>query len=57
MCLLTTRGIIKEVGMLDSDDGYAREQAVLMLEESGVLDDYVERLGSTVKAERDRAVA
>jgi len=45
------------VGMLDSGDGYAREQAVLMLEESGVLDHYVERLGSGKKVERDRAIS
>jgi HEAT repeat protein len=45
------------VSMLDSKDAYAREQAVLMLQESGVLDDYVARLSAPDKAERDRAVA
>jgi HEAT repeat protein len=50
------RGHEALVAMLESSDAYAREQAVLMLQESGVLDEYVVRLGSSKKAERDRAV-
>jgi HEAT repeat protein len=35
------------IGMLDSDDPYAREQSVLMLEEAGVLDEAVGNLRSS----------
>jgi len=42
--------------MLDSNDVYAREQAVFMLEESGVLDAYLDQLGSKHDEDRVRAV-
>ncbi len=44
------------LGMLDSDDVYAREQAVFMLEESGVLDTYLDQLTSKRGEDRVRAV-
>ncbi len=44
------------LGMLDSNDVYAREQAVFMLEESGVLDTYLDQLTSKRKEDRVRAV-
>lgn len=43
------------LSMLDSNDAYAREQAVLMLQEAGVLDSSVEQLASGDEAERARA--
>jgi len=45
------------VGILDSTDAYAREQAVFVLEESGVLEDYVAKLNSDDSTERERASA
>jgi HEAT repeat protein len=45
------------IGILDSTDAYAREQAVFALEESGVLDDYVAKLNSEDSTERERAHA
>ncbi len=44
------------LGMLDSHDVYAREQAVFMLEESGVLDTYLDQLGSKRDDDRVQAV-
>ena len=44
------------VGMLDSSDTYASEQAVLMLQESGVLDTLISQLDSEEKAIRDRSL-
>ncbi len=44
------------LSVLDSDDVYAREQAVFMLEESGVLDTYLDQLTSKRKEDRIRAV-
>ena len=41
---------------LDSDDRFAREQAVLMLEEVGLIDARVRELVAAEPAERDRAV-
>lgn len=49
------RGHRALVEMLDSPDAYAREQAVLMLQESGILDEYVGKLGGGEPAERERA--
>ncbi len=45
------------VRMLDSVDLYAAQQAVSVLQESGVLDGYVERLASDSEAERRRSRA
>jgi HEAT repeat protein len=45
------------LGMLDSDDMYAREQAVFMLEESGVLDTYLDQLNSKKEEDRRQALA
>lgn len=44
------------LGMLDSDDVYAREQAVFMLQESGVLDAYLDQLNSKRDEDRLQAV-
>jgi len=44
------------VGMLDSSDTYASEQAVLMLQESGVLDTLISQLDSKEKETRDRSL-
>ncbi len=42
--------------MLDSDDPYAAQQAVQMLQESGVLDDFIGMLVSTVPGEQTSAL-
>lgn len=44
------------LSMLDSEDAYAREQAVFMLEESGVLDSYIDQLNSKKSDDRSRAL-
>jgi HEAT repeat protein len=43
------------LGVLDSSDAYAREQAVLMLQESGMLDETMALLGSDDTAEVEKA--
>ncbi len=43
--------------MLDSDDPYAAQQAVQMLQESGVLDDFIGMLVSTVPGDQTSALA
>jgi HEAT repeat protein len=44
------------LGMLDAKDTYAAQQAVQMLQESGVLDSYVAQLGSQRAEERQQAL-
>ena len=44
------------MGMLDSGDPYAAQQAVLMLQESGVLDGLIARLAAHVGTERQQAL-
>jgi HEAT repeat protein len=50
-------GLDALVWMLNDRDAFARQQAVLMLEEAGMLDEKVDRLGSANAAERDTARA
>jgi len=49
-------GVRALLQMLDSKDIYAAQQAVQMLQESGVLDSFVAQLGSPVNDERQRAL-
>ncbi len=51
------RGMDALERMLDDTDTYARHQAVLMLQESGVVDERVARLTSADAAARDRAAS
>ncbi len=44
------------LGMLDSDDPYAAQQSVQMLQESGILDAFVGMLTSTAPGEQTRAL-
>lgn len=52
---MNTKGLEALERALDSSDRFARHQAVLMLQEAGVVDARVGRLASDVEAERDRA--
>jgi len=45
------------LGVLDTSDGYAREQAVLMLQESGMLDETMARLASADPGEVEKAAS
>jgi HEAT repeat protein len=49
-------GVRALLEMLDAGDVYAAQQAVQMLQESGVLDSLVARLGSTESLERQQAL-
>jgi HEAT repeat protein len=48
-------GIAALEALLDDSDNYARQQAVLMLQEAGVLDQRIEALGGPDGPERRRA--
>ena len=51
-----TRGMGALLSMLDSKDAYAAQQAVAMLQDSGVLDAMISRLGSEDSVERQQAL-
>lgn len=51
-----TRGMGALLAMLDSKDAYAAQQAVAMLQNSGVLDAMIARLGSEDGVERQQAL-
>lgn len=53
---MNARGLEALERVLESSDRFARHQAVLMLQEAGVVDARVGRLASADEAERDRAV-
>ncbi|HET6372635.1 MAG TPA: HEAT repeat domain-containing protein, partial [Candidatus Polarisedimenticolia bacterium] len=48
------KGIETLLSMLDSKDSYAAQQSVQMLQESGVLDELIERLASSVDSQRQQ---
>jgi HEAT repeat protein len=49
-------GVRALLGMLDASDVYAAQQAVQMLQESGILDSLVAQLGSSEAGERQQAL-